>query len=341
MSQLTGSSLLRKRAILVRVAATIQREFDDEYEKATFEERWRLSRERSRLEKAASSGALIGQGDRFAVRSRLFRLEFECEHELELISVFREKLWQEVRRYIEPFAMEACRSICDDIQHLLPRELRDMIYGYLLVQQTCHEIQKDYTETANPKMTPFRRAGSPSENAISWPHDPHTVDIEYVGRSFKAELGETWYHSCNFVLDDCSYLQNFLQFDLWSFGLIPRDHIRCLLLQAPDFTNGTLSMDPFITRLKALHNFKTATKMTISLASPVSIICFLAPRGHEIGLRFAERVGSIVPALGVLMAAGYVLRIKLSDEVEFELNDANLTAEYMAEQLAKAYDLGC
>ena len=78
---------------------------------------------------------------------------------------------------------KACLSVCHAVQNRLPRELRDMILGYLLLEDGVHARLFHYYNTLDPKAP------------------RHYWDKEFTGEATLRELTESWYRSVRFDFD--------------------------------------------------------------------------------------------------------------------------------------------
>ena len=83
---------------------------------------------------------------------------------------------------LEHEAKESCQQLCSSIQKL-PRELRDIIHGYLLLEDG---ISARYYNTLNPKAPKAPR---------------HYWSSEYIGAATLYELTESWHRSARFDFD--------------------------------------------------------------------------------------------------------------------------------------------
>ena len=88
-----------------------------------------------------------------------------------------------LQRLEEQQSKQACLSVCLAVQHRLPRELRDMIFGYLLLEDGVHARLFHYYNTLDPKAP------------------RHYWDKEFTGHATLRELTESWYRSVRFDFD--------------------------------------------------------------------------------------------------------------------------------------------
>lgn len=78
---------------------------------------------------------------------------------------------------------KVCLSVCDAVQNRLPRELRDMILGYLLLEDGVHARLFHYYNTLDPKAP------------------RHYWNKDFTGEATLRELTESWYRSVRFDFD--------------------------------------------------------------------------------------------------------------------------------------------
>jgi hypothetical protein len=65
-------------------------------------------------------------------RAKFLEKSTPLDRFLENITKIEERLSKEIGDYIIPFIAPDCRRLCDGIQQHLLREVRDMVYEYLL-----------------------------------------------------------------------------------------------------------------------------------------------------------------------------------------------------------------
>jgi hypothetical protein len=130
---------------------------------------------------------------------------------------YRRDVWvaeQEIRAAIRPFAKDACLALCKSIHKALPREIRDMIYGYTHAHDTIY-VGPEYFEKTVIPCESDRKA--------------HYWDVEYVGNETRVEMIESWYRTTLFYFYDkasnAKVIEQFLVTDRWACDIKPRDFI--------------------------------------------------------------------------------------------------------------------
>lgn len=83
----------------------------------------------------------------------------------------------------EKRSKEECLRVCLALQTRLPRELRDIIFSYLLLEDGVHARLFHYYNTLDPKAP------------------RHYWNHEFTGNDTLRELTESWYHSVRFDFD--------------------------------------------------------------------------------------------------------------------------------------------
>jgi hypothetical protein len=133
-------------------------------------------------------------------------------------------------REAEEHGRRACRNICKAISTRLPREVRDMVYGYLMDSDKNFYIQRGYEIhlpqcLSSPVATRLWEPQAPSTCLPPW------VRESYMGKAVAFEMVERWYATRSFVIFEnaTSLLSNFLTHDIYETGIVVGDvvqHIR-------------------------------------------------------------------------------------------------------------------
>lgn len=121
---------------------------------------------------------------------------------------------KKMRELIEPHAQKSCRVLCAAMYNELPREIRDIIYTYVHVQNTIY-VGPEYLH-AN------KRPATADPDAHYW-------NADYLGSEIQREIVENWYRTTLFYFYDKSHnaevIQQFLVTDQWGLGIRPHDFI--------------------------------------------------------------------------------------------------------------------
>lgn len=148
----------------------------------------------------------------------------ELEKEQNRIGANREVLLQTIRAHFKEYAAPRCRAFCDEIQAKLPRELRYMVWEYVL-GNPHHSIKDEF----HPPQMSFREMGP---RGPSWVEEIrtrsfwHCFEETFVGMETLYEIVETWYRVAVFKICRLALLPQFLRADNWCCGLAVRDSIR-------------------------------------------------------------------------------------------------------------------
>ncbi|KAF2029891.1 hypothetical protein EK21DRAFT_112566 [Setomelanomma holmii] len=114
-----------------------------------------------------------------AETSELFKIHKACMIEDQSIKKMRDKLYEDVMQHIAAHATEECLAVCDRIQQLLPRQLRDLVYLHLLDIREDFHIGGPYPLPQEAEVAGDRRAYS--QNNTSLRINSHIVEEAHVG----------------------------------------------------------------------------------------------------------------------------------------------------------------
>jgi hypothetical protein len=135
----------------------------------------------------------------------------------------RSRFSKEVDDHIEPSIAPGCRALCYGIQQHLPRELRDVIYLYLLPQrdvlvERLNLLPLDSLDSLQPNLKDVRHMSNPA----------------FADAVTRYELFEAWYkfRTFKFVINDL--VTKFLRKDLWGLDLPVRKLVRDLEIDIRD-----------------------------------------------------------------------------------------------------------
>lgn len=127
------------------------------------------------------------------------------------------------------YAPVKCLSICTVTYDRLPREVRDMVYIYIIGESTIEidlEIldsaiyPREYTERETARRFPARLLKYIDTARV------HLWDANYSGKLFSSELIETWYRHITFSFKHCQLVLEFLNNSRFGYGVAPREWVR-------------------------------------------------------------------------------------------------------------------
>jgi hypothetical protein len=132
------------------------------------------------------------------------------------------------RSTVESFAKRDCQNFCEEICRVLPREIRDTIYGFIHGNNDIpispqrrpwdHFERQNYFECNSEAQ--WRNGGAQSST------EDHLWMIEYIGKRMLPELIEYYYRSTRFhFLSRFEDIPRFQITDQWNIGVIPADFI--------------------------------------------------------------------------------------------------------------------
>jgi hypothetical protein len=147
-------------------------------------------------------------------------------------------------RYMEEYAKASCLSLCENMCIALPRELRDMVYEYLIGDTTVFVDRAARHASRSPIVSwPFSSMpytyskishGRLCTTTSSFQDSPlhptssivHCWNYEFVGHDMLKEMPHTWYRTTTFIFLDPSVFRSFFECDLWKCGLDPRELVQ-------------------------------------------------------------------------------------------------------------------
>ncbi|EUC46535.1 hypothetical protein COCMIDRAFT_4437 [Bipolaris oryzae ATCC 44560] len=113
---------------------------------------------------------------------------------------------------LRPLSPRTCHAICTSVHQALPREIRDMIYGYIHTHETIY-VGPEY----------FGKTTVPCESDAK----AHDWSAQYVGTEMQREMIESWYRTTLFYFYDKGnnrkVIERFLVTDRWGHDIKPRD----------------------------------------------------------------------------------------------------------------------
>lgn len=206
------------------------------------------------------------------------------------------------KAYEDLQSKRACLSVCEAVQHRLPRELRDMILGYLLLEDGVHARLFHYYNTLDPKAP------------------RHYWSKDFTGEATLRELTESWYRSVRFDFDrSLNFLPHLLaQVDTTLHctrqELIGKASFKILqcdldVWPAADASGILSPRDLLLKNMENLFKLRHSAKIYVILESPLP--WFSESKNlQERQLGFLAQVLDVIfPTLMRLQQAGYALAV--------------------------------
>ncbi|KAF1850261.1 uncharacterized protein K460DRAFT_400333 [Cucurbitaria berberidis CBS 394.84] len=153
------------------------------------------------------------------------------------------------------------------MRELFPREIRDIVYGYILEQPTV-TAPKTIVDPKTSKLS-----GNYFHHAPGSKHDllgnQHVWNENFVGLHLKMELVEAWYRETNFVLTlpSTSVLMLFTR-DRWDVDVVPFEHLKNVtMIMHTDISERWLESDVKYL-VSSLLKCKKKVSMTFIMEKP-------------------------------------------------------------------------
>jgi hypothetical protein len=133
------------------------------------------------------------------------------------------------------YARADCRQLCDAMYRTLPREIRDMIYGFIHGESSMQIFDRpcDWCTGSGPYESYFDFSSEAHWrlNRESHDHD-HLWNMECLGHNVFLELLQHYYRSTQFRFGtDYELLPRFLFTDQWGLGTIPADFVANVVVE--------------------------------------------------------------------------------------------------------------
>jgi hypothetical protein len=124
----------------------------------------------------------------------------------------------------EAYAKNECREFCNKVHKTFPREIRDIIYGY--VTDTNNVAVSEPASKSKKSSRPVTYFGSTSETQLRLcdydEEADHWWDETFVGAEMVREIGENFYRTTCFQFEDkFDLIPKFRVTDQWNLGFIP------------------------------------------------------------------------------------------------------------------------
>jgi hypothetical protein len=161
-----------------------------------------------------------------AFHTRLMSLQTTCENLARSKTRTSEQIDELIAKAIPP----SCHALCEQMQHYFPRELRDMIFQYLLPSSDVLIEASDFT--------PFE---APDSSRSQLSKSSHLLRPGMSDAQTRQELFEAWYKYSTFQFSSPDLIPRFLHKDLWGLDLPVRKLVRRLVIDIwpPDTLSNT------------------------------------------------------------------------------------------------------
>jgi hypothetical protein len=145
----------------------------------------------------------------------------------------------ELRKEMVRLSRAPCANLCEEMQVRLPRELRDIVYGYLLDGESGTSIAvcrgdfrcgctQDHRDNSDAEDDAFFEMAAATRWSCSLDYyivDRKLFNTEYLGKETLREVAGTWYSIRVFKIHDWRYTELFVHTDVWELGMSPTDYI--------------------------------------------------------------------------------------------------------------------
>jgi hypothetical protein len=238
-----------------------------------------------------------------------------------------------IKQELEPYAQAICLHFCKKLLSKLPRELRDIVYEYV--------VTPDYIYAGQLYLS---NVGQPCEN------DPgaHWWDADFVGQSMQIEFVQTWYRVSLFYFweraKNADVIDRFMKLDRWGLGLQPYEWISNVRFDLGDGVlhneyciNGRHDFQRYPATLtapfKALHQFRFPQRVRflirIHTYGSLQNQCLA---GGDLRTTLEE----IVANLQLLRSAGHRFTVQWSEirNLEFESKDCTFSSGAWHDKIA-------
>jgi len=239
------------------------------------------------------------------------------EHLQKNIERSQNHLSHELDSYIATRVAPECRALCDVIQQLLPRELRDMIYQYLLSQSDILIERTDFLPSTSLESSRPQLFDSPC-----------LLDPRFCNEYMRRELFEAWYKFSTFQFTRNSLVNTFLSKDLWGLDLPVYQLVRnleidiwprgCMLDTDLEYGRAEIAL------LACLATIRKGAKITFPIETrPHTEIWHSSEQQIQ---RFLQILSTIFPLARKLLGMGHRVTIEV---------DGSLVAHVTADELCK------
>ena len=266
------------------------------------------------------------------------------QKDVNAIRDLQKTLEQDVVQHIESYATSECRKLCNTLQQRLPIEMRELIYEFLLLEQSSYDI-KEYQMLEGGIVYGLASPENPVRKRAYWTSKSHIIDHRYVGPVTKIEVAECWYRYCTFHVHasgdshewDLHEFSDKDPLDPWKFGLAAIERMRHVKVHWSTSQNiGTMgpSLKHLVHKLETLFILPTAANITIRLWLGHSHL----QHRDSVG-RLTLRIATLLPLFRRLIEAGYKLAIEMHDWSPVAILSSDLTVDNLSKKLAPIFTI--
>lgn len=178
------------------------------------------------------------------------------------------------------------RYLCQQIHDKLPREIRDMIYGYMAGIHTvlvASSTPKPFGRRCLPQMF---LTDTPSATPTYWFESQSLGTMRYflpnvLGGIICQELVEVWYRNTTFIFEDSSLVIAFLCKNPWLFPIEPKAFVRHVRFLIPEGLLRPIAYKAQMRRENRRQYILVSAEVgidTAKAAQPIAYIDFLHPQ---------------------------------------------------------------
>ena len=206
-----------------------------------------------------------------------------------------------------------CRALFQTLQDRLPKELREMVFGYIF-QGTYVLLKANDSEVDDDDDAPVCVK---QDNGRHYPYS-YLLKPGYIYDSaIRNELIEAWFRTSNFIITDAASIRPSLEKYPWSAGIDPVQLIRRVYVTAKPL-EAPLMREAICEELELLTCLKPGTTITIIVGlSPGS------PTMREID----NRAASLFPVSLRMRGMGYKMILRLCFNCEIVVERGNRWVE--------------
>ncbi|KAI4905950.1 hypothetical protein J4E90_011049 [Alternaria incomplexa] len=258
---------------------------------------------------------------------RMFRLQEEARN-------ITSKIDCRMKRYTAAQCLPICTTVCA----ILPRELRDMTYQYIIGESIVRidkKVLRYFLFCSEIGVTPICPAGFPNRTNIAY---EHLWDRDYSGKLFYSELIEAWYRNTTFSFVECRLVPYFLDDPRFGYGVPPREWVRKIKIIRITTTESVLSI---YRREEKAHNIKTGDLDNLKDMPKLTRVIFdfdaaftSLPTYHDNYRRFVMTdLKEMIPKIQDLLDREYRVSVVFSSMGPLEMRRDELTSQIWEDKL--------